>query len=111
MSVIVDVENKARINAFLIGVLKGIACAALVIAVSDRKIVVTPIAAGVTLFLGIFTEYFWYYRPNMKRHREMYLREGSAYAADLAEAVSNLGLIRMVQSWWFINRFKSKWGC
>ncbi len=52
------------------------------------------------LFLVTATEYFWLYRPSMKRHFELVERFGLDYERKLTQAIQQIGYKKIVSSYW-----------
>lgn len=50
--------------------------------------------------LAAVTEYFWLYRPNVKRHLELAERFGEAYERKLREAITEIGYSKIVSTFW-----------
>lgn len=57
-------------------------------------------ALVVVLVLTALTEYYWFYRPSMKKHFELLERFGDAYEHKLVEAIQQIGYGRIVSSFW-----------
>lgn len=62
------------------------------------------------LFVGIsialLIEYSWYYKPNMKHHKILLKRLGDSYKREFEMALEEIGLRRMLQQMWFVDRYK-----
>ena len=103
-------EKRAFRNSIKSGVKKGALYSLLPIIAIDGN-PATRMASGLFLGIGIglFLEYSWNYKPNMTHHKILKKRLGKKYEEDVDEALSVLGLEKMLQQMWFVGKYKEHW--
>jgi hypothetical protein len=70
---------------------------------STGRLILGALVCGAIVFL---TEYFWFYRWEMRLHREMSQEYGVEYERTLAAEISEKGLARIVASHWIVLKHK-----
>ena len=100
-----NLEKNAVYCAIVASFVKGTAFFAIVYFVwRGESLIKILIGYSVALFLAASTEYLWYYRPNMRRHRALLEKEGASYKIELESELTDTGLFFMLQNWWFVKR-------
>lgn len=92
-----------------VGMVKGILFACIPYAVW-RDNPLPNIIGGFALAIGlaIALEYLLVYLPNMRKHRLLEIMRSKAYEEDLEKALREMGLLNMMQKFWFADRFKKQ---
>ncbi len=105
-----DLEQKAFQISLRMGFAKGVLFALIpVMFTYDKPILAKLGAVFVGICLGLLFEYFSYYRPNIVHHKILLKRLGDTYQKDLNVALEEIGLTKMLQQLWFVNKYKEIW--
>ncbi|MEZ5928843.1 MAG: hypothetical protein R3C55_10260 [Parvularculaceae bacterium] len=102
-----DLERRALKLTVISGILKGLFYFILASVIWHDKassVIIRAFFGG--MILGIATEYLFYYRPNIIKHRQLRLLEG--YDAEVARAISEKGLSKMLHQNWFVKQHKQR---
>ena len=101
-----EIEQKARVITLWMGVAKGVLFSLIGAAWHSTQLRSHLHVFATIILLSVFLEFGWVYWPNIKRHKIMIHEGKSNYYAELDVALERLGLVRMLQQWWFVKVYR-----